>query len=401
MDALTPALAGAVLFHSLHQPFGSTRMSRSSPSWAAACARRGFTLIELLVVIAIIAVLIGLLLPAVQKVREAAGRMQSANNLKQIGLGLHNAHDAMGMFPPVTVNQWRSYYGGGGGVHYSGPYLPDNINTCGSDKTTFFYALLPYVEQQNLYSDVSGYPYMIMANCKSDPTQMVGSHTVKTYQAPNDVSAYRSIDWSWPYTSNDGVFQQTLTSYAPNVQVFGHAAPGGGFSYWNVEWDNAGGGMMRITGITDGTSNTIAVVEKQMVTGPNVISVKDWSVYNTGGPGVTYGVNTWACTDTPPEAVAFFGYNCKDPRVTWDNNYGQWWLGSCRNIGGDGLEYYQPPRQRLIPSQQDVHNIYAFNSGGVQVLMCDGSVRMINTSISVQAWSAAVTPNGGETVPLN
>jgi prepilin-type N-terminal cleavage/methylation domain-containing protein len=360
--------------------------------------RHGFTLIELLVVIAIIAILIGLLLPAVQKVREAAGRTQSANNLKQMGLALHNAHDTYGVFPPVTVNQWRSFYGGGGGVHYSGPYLPNNIATSGSDKVTFFYALLPFIEQQNLHDDIAGYRYMIMANCKDDPTKMVGSHAVKTYQAPNDPSPYKEINWQWPYTSNDAVFKQTLISYAVNARVFGTPAPqsGGGLSIWNVEWDNAGGGTRTIPGISDGTSNTLAVIEKSMVTGPNVISAKDWGLSGQNGPGVTYGVNTWACTDTQPEAVAFFGCNCNDPRVTWDDNYGQWWLGTCKNIGGNGLEYYQPPRPRLIPAQQDIHNIYPYNAGGAQGLLCDGSVRMITTGISIPTWSAAVTPDGGE-----
>jgi prepilin-type N-terminal cleavage/methylation domain-containing protein len=359
--------------------------------------RQGFTLIELLVVIAIIAILIGLLLPAVQKVREAAGRTQSSNNLKQMGLALHNAHDTYNVFPPVTVNQWASF-NGTGNVHYSGPYLPNNVNTCGSDKTTFFYALLPFIEQQQLHDDIVGYPYMIMANSKDNPAMMVGSHVVKTYQAPNDPSPYKQINWQWPYTSNDAVFQQTLVSYAVNARVFGTPAPqtGGGFSVWAVEWNNAGGGQMRMTGISDGTSNTIAVIEKPMVTGSGTLSVKDWGTTVTGGSSQQTGVNTWAVTDTPPEAVAFFGCNCKDPRQTWDTEYGQWWLGTCKNIAGDGREYYQPPRPRLIPSQQNGWNIYPYNAGGAQALLCDGSVRMVSTSVSVPTWSAAVTPNGGE-----
>src|SRR5262249_47048534 len=96
--------------------------------------RRGVTLIELLVVIAIIAVLIGLLLPAVQKVREAASRMKCANNLKLLGLAMHNYHDTQGTFPPAYVNKGGSY--GNSGFPFTHGWAP---------------FLLPYIEQQPLY----------------------------------------------------------------------------------------------------------------------------------------------------------------------------------------------------------------------------------------------------------
>jgi prepilin-type N-terminal cleavage/methylation domain-containing protein len=369
-------------------------------------ARAAFTLIELLVVIAIIAVLIGLLLPAVQKVREAAARMQSANNLKQIGLAMHNSNDTMGALPPVLVNQWASWPQNTGSTwqtHYIGPYLPDNISTAGSDKTTFFYALLPYLEQQTLHDSISGYQWYLHGQRKDNAALMVGSTQPKVLVAPADPSRYKQINWQWPYTANERVFVQTLSSYAPNVRVFGQSAgnSGNGWSVWDVAWNNAGGGRRTIQGISDGTANTLAVIEKPMAVGTATLGYKDWGLY--GGSAPPNGVGTWAVTDMPPEGLAFFGCNCKDPRpgVTWDSAQGQWWNGNCKVVPGDSREYFLPPQRLVVPSQQWVYAIYSFYAAGSEALMCDGSVRMISTSVSVTAWSAAVTPDGGEATPLD
>src|SRR5262245_57809827 len=104
------------------------------PQFVSTARRRGFTLIELLVVVAIIAILIGLLLPAVQKVREAASRLKCANNLKQLGLGLHSYHDANREFPPAFVNKGRYGTTAFSFAHGWAPFV------------------LPYIEQQQLYN---------------------------------------------------------------------------------------------------------------------------------------------------------------------------------------------------------------------------------------------------------
>jgi prepilin-type N-terminal cleavage/methylation domain-containing protein len=361
--------------------------------------RKAFTLIELLVVIAIIAVLIGLLLPAVQKVRESAARMQSSNNLKQIGIALFAAHDNRGAFPPIAVNQWSSFFEPNANV-YRGPYLPYNQATCGSDKTSFFNCLLPYLEQTNLANSPATYAYYMMDYRKDDRNQIIGSAHVKTLEAPNDDSPYTEVNWSWPYTRNEFVFKHSLTSYAPNVRVFGTANKGT-WTAWKVMWWHVGAGTTKVTDVRDGLTNTFFVVEKPMVTGAGNMYYHDWSVNGSSGsqPG---GINMWATTDTPETGLPFFGTNCKDPRATWDTEYGQWWLDNCRFIPGDSREYFQPPRPRLTRNQQNFYNIYPFNSGGVsQMLMGDGSVRPINPSISLLAWSAGVTPTGGETTPLD
>jgi len=192
--------------------------------------RTAFTLIELLVVIAIIAILIGLLIPAVQKVRETAQRISCQNNMKQIGLAMHNYHDANQTFPP--------------GYSANGTYVNGTTDTTpGRGWATF---ILPYEEQGNLYSQFN-------------LSQPIANYTaiqtvVPTYVCPADIganAAFAVTDSSWNIVCLAGP-----TSYAAccGSGVSTTAATGNGAFYRNSR--------TRITDITDGTSSTILVQER-------------------------------------------------------------------------------------------------------------------------------------------
>jgi prepilin-type N-terminal cleavage/methylation domain-containing protein len=236
-------------------------------------ARRAFTLIELLVVIAIIAVLIGLLLPAVQKVREAAARMSCSNNLKQMGVGIHNYASANGdKLPPLSP-----YYSSGQPCTYD----------------SFHGALSPFLEQDNLAQRYRG-----------TTVAALGASYVKSYLCPSDSSHSNGLPTGpAAYTGYAG------SSYAANYLVFGANVASGVTSGYLAKYG--------VGNIPDGTSNTVAVTERfvTLQTSGGAYCNSAWLPYYTynyysatfappGGPPAGYPPITGA---RPSQLVNFYG----------------------------------------------------------------------------------------------
>jgi prepilin-type N-terminal cleavage/methylation domain-containing protein len=298
---------------------------------------RGFTLIELLVVIAIVAVLMGLLVPAVQKTREAAARITSTNNLKQIGLALHNCTDAHGGRMPGAYNgKWSAAPLQPTANPMDGPYsnLDGGIHV----------ALLPYLEQDNVYG-----------RCQDPVTGIIfpwtggaggpGSWPLKVFIAPADPTSVNGR-----FTNPDGTVVG-VTNYLSN-----EVALDAYYTYGPGSASEARGAKQFPAFVSDGTSNTIAFAEGMAA---------------CGRP---------------------FGQTIGRP---WAGVWPTGWLGGSSFITYPGAPDPRP-QPRVRAADADYFRPQALASGVCQVGLFDGSVRGVSPSISVTTWVAACTPDGGE-----
>lgn len=225
--------------------------------------KKGFTLIELLVVIAIIAILIALLLPAVQQAREAARRSQCKNNLKQIGLGLHNYHDAYKVFPPlfVTPTDPRT------STNYTAALNGSGSQGAGANPSWSWGAfLLPYMDQANLYNQGNVGPGSQILDHKD-----VYQTPLTVYMCPSDIARNPTDnDSNWNRLTNSGYWAAKSNYVAAND----HETPTRGSSATGAFYENSNVGMRHII---DGTSNTIAVGERMYHPDDTGVSCAVWA----------------------------------------------------------------------------------------------------------------------------
>jgi prepilin-type N-terminal cleavage/methylation domain-containing protein/prepilin-type processing-associated H-X9-DG protein len=322
---------------------------------------RGFTLIELLVVIAIIAVLIALLLPAVQSAREAARRAQCTNNLKQIGLAMHNYHSAINSFPIGRMGRYYSY--------------PLDANGYNNSRRSWAFMVLPYLEQVGLSNAINfNLSFYVPANttalrasvavwdCPSDP----GSKNVEDPGAATQrVKGNYAVNWGNLHYDQD----QSPTA-SNSTQPNPYNGPAGLVTYLPAPFvPNQARGVQHFT---DGTSNT--VLASEVVNPANTATASDHrgDVYNDDRNCAMFMAYTQPNSPVPDQLPAPSGLNyCAYP-------YGS-----------------NPPCNGNSPAFNAARS---YHSGGVNGLMADGSVRFVKTTVNLQTWRALASISGNEVI---
>ncbi len=332
-------------------------------------ARRAFTLIELLVVIAIIAVLIGLLLPAVQKVREAASRIKCANNLKQLGLALHGYMDSNNGLPPNGNYAW------------SGSAVTTTNAWSGMAR------ILPFIEQENLFR---GIDFTTSYNTQT----AISSKRVGTFMCSSEVNdrgfgtdpVFGNKHWPINYALNMGTWP-VLTAKAAGMQT-----GNGAFQA------NRG---CRPGDFTDGFSNTLAMAEVKAFT--NRIGAASNATVFSPAPAIPATAADVLALGTGTFSTTSFTH------VEWVDG----------KVHETGFTAVLPPNTAVIyldstgtkydinvvlATESNLGDTYAavtsrsFHTGGVNALLMDGSVRFVNNSIALSSWRAMATRAGGEVV---
>jgi len=337
--------------------------------------RVGFTLIELLVVIAIIAILIALLVPAVQKVRESAARTQCQNNLKQIGLALHGYHDVRKVLPPGAANN-RTPFGTSGGNQWGASwmaYIMPHIELDSAYRRAFLCTNKQY-NDGNIRAgigDLAGRPTFAVYRCPSSPLDT--THSLSTTSPGSMVPDYVGVAGSINgFGGLTGVSQRT-TAYGPH-------ALNGVLHYHSKN---------TLIGISDGTSNTLMVSEVGQFVYQNANTRRDWRpsvqhgfamgcagnndnttglhttnsnsrVFNT--TSLRYGINQ----GTSPSGPQFFSSTCSTN-------------GVCQNAGNN-------------------NPLRSAHTGGVNALLGDGSVRFFSDTMTVQILARLAARNDGQPV---